>query len=247
MLSKTMCKQDCCCKGCCHGSTCNKVLRVFSLIICILSFFIHCAAAGHTEWMCAKTSSLWGKVWFVDGCAVKKRSLFHEITSLLIFTDYQGGADGGYLGACAAFAILALLSSFMAIIFICIRMCKIHKITEIFTLLFIFGAVGAEFLTWVIYVAVRAEDLDKGWRFGQGLNCSIASMVLSFIVFVLTAVSVKMSGCKPIVSKGGNEQVVVVQAQPAMVVVGGGQPQQYAQPQGQAPPAYAEPQKQPVY
>jgi len=176
--------------------------------------------------------------------------LFHEITSLVIFTDYSGGADGGYLGACAAFAILALLSSFMAIIFICIRMCKIHKIVEIFTLLFIFGAVGAEFLTWVIYVAVRAGDTDKGWKFGQGLNCSIASMVLSFIVFVLTAVSVKMSACKPIVSKGGNEQqVVVVQAQPGMVVVGGGQPQQqqYAQPQGQAPPAYAEPQKQPVY
>lgn len=242
-----MCKQDCCCKGCCHGSACNKACRVLSLIICILAFFIHCAAAGHTEWMCADLSWLRRSYW-LGSCALAKRSLFHEITLLVHFKDYSGGADGGYLGACAAFAILALLSSFMAIIFICIRMCKIHKIVEIFTLLFIFGAVGAEFLTWVIYVAVRAGD--KGWKFGQGLNCSIASMVLSFIVFVLTAVSVKMSACKPIVSKGGNDQqVVVVQAQPGMVIVGGGQPQQqqYAQPQGQAPPAYAEPQKQPVY
>ena len=47
-------------------------------------------------------------------------------------------------------------------------------------------------------------------------------MVFSFIVFVMTAVSVKMSGCRPIVHKEKVGQVVVVQAQPGQARRGGG-------------------------
>ena len=46
-------------------------------------------------------------------------------------------------------------------------------------------------------------------------------MVFSFIVFVMTAVSVKMSGCRPIVHKEKVGQVVVVQAQPGQARRGG--------------------------
>jgi len=238
-----MCEQDCCCKGCCHGSTCNKVLRAFAFVLNILAFCIHCAALGHTEWMYVKNKSFFG-------ISLVRRSLFHEFGTSLT-PEYN---DRGYLAACWAFAALAAGSSFLAFIFVAIRMCKIKKGCEICALFFLFGAFGCEFLVWVIYLALSLDDTTKvdkygnTWAFGAGFNCSICSMVFSFIVFVMTAVSVKMSGCRPIVHKEKVGQVVVVQAQPGQVVVGGNQPQYVTQPgyvEQQPPPAYGE--KQPVY
>jgi len=255
-----MCEQDCCCKGCCYGSTCNKVLRAFSFALCILAFCIHAAALGHTEWMCPS-----------GGCSLFKprMSLFHALgalgqpsTALLDdpFKRYE------WIPACWAFAALALGSSFMAFIFIAVRMCKVKKGCEIAALFFLFGAFGCEFLTWVIFVGkmesdfsttttisgikttFKANPMRQTWTYGQGFNCSIASMVISFIIFVMTAVSVKMNNCQPIVSKEKVDTVVVVQAAPGQVVVAG-QPTYAANPGyvEQAPPAYAEPEKQPVY
>jgi len=249
-----MCQQDCCCKGCCHGSTCNKVLRAFSLALCILAFCIHCAALGHTEWMCPR-----------NGCYLfsSRLSLFHALPSGIPLTNTDRWS---FLPACWAFAGLAVGSSFLAFIFLCVRMCKVKKGCEVCALFFLFGAFGCEFLTWVIFLA-KAIDLtdttkygNGAWSFGAGFNCSVASMVISFIIFVMTAVSVKMSACQPIVSKEQTDTVVVVQAQPGQVVVAGNQqavvgyaepaqPTYVAQPGyvQQAPPAYGEPEKQPVY
>lgn len=254
-----MCQQDCCCKGCCHGSTCNKVLRAFSLALCILAFCIHCAALGHTEWMCPTTGcNLWST----------RLSLFHKFPGGTPIADYD--SLFAFAPACWALAGLALGSSFMAFIFLCVRMCKVKKGCEVCALFFLFGAFGCEFLTWVIFLA-KAMDLTdpvlqaargrETLAFGQGFNCSVASMVISFIIFVMTAVSVKMSACQPIVSKENTDTVVVVQAQPGQVVVAGNQqvvgyaepaqPTYVQQPgyvqQQQAPPAYGEPEKQPVY
>lgn len=254
-----MCEQDCCCKGCCYGSTCNKVLRAFSFALCILAFCIHAAALGHTEWMCPP-----------GGCSLFKTrmSLFHRLGALgtpsiaLLDVPYKMYE---WIPACWAFAALALGSSFMAFIFIAVRMCKVKKGCEIAALFFLFGAFGCEFLTWVIFVGKMESDFTytnsgtkitipmRGsgaakWEYGQGFNCSVASMVISFIIFVMTAVSVKMNNCKPIVPKEKVDTVVVVQAAPGPVVVAG-QPTYAANPGyvEQAPPAYAEPVKQPVY
>lgn len=251
-----MCQQDCCCKGCCHGSTCNKVLRAFSLALCILAFCIHAAALGHTEWLCPNT-----------GCNIFQKtrySLFHKFPEGKLLTDYSTFA---FVPACWALAGLAMGSSFLSFIFLCVRMCKVKKGCEVCALFFLFGAFGCEFLTWVIFLAKAKFLTDEkvygtnALTFGQGFNCSVASMVISFIIFVMTAVSVKMSACQPIVSKEITDTVVVVQAQPGQVVVAGNQqvvgyaepaqPTYVQQPgyvqQQQAPPAYGEPEKQPVY
>lgn len=186
--------------------------------------------------------------------------------------------ESAWTKACAAFAVLAAGSSFMAFIFMCIRFCTVKKLVEYVTLFFLFGAFGCEFLVWVIFAALKpavGEYVNGGTNttvgttylvnseayLSQGFGCSIASMVFSFLCFVMIAGSVKITG--PIVKNPKTVVVVNSQAgQQAVVVQNGqqvvmtGQPQQqqgygqqgqvqYAQ-QGQQPPAYgADENKQP--
>jgi len=145
----------------------------------------------------------------MDLLCINRIGLWNGFTSIWIrsLDTFAGGYfDGAYIKACGAFNVLALLSSFMAFIFMCIRFCVVKKPIEYLTLFWLFGAFGCQFLVWVIFVAVRADDLDRpGYHLGSGFGCAVASMVFSFLCFVMICASIKITG--PIVR---NPKTVVV-------------------------------------
>lgn len=240
-----------CCNPCCHGSACNIALRTLSLILGILAFCIHTAALGHTYWFCLKTG-----FGILSSCEVRM-SLFHVFYQP--FGTSVEALEPAWTKACAAFAVLAAGSSFMAFIFMCIRFCMVKKAVEYITLFFLFGAFGCEFLVWVIFVALKPAVGEKlndkhlvtsDAYLGQGFGCSVASMVFSFLCFVMIAASVKITGpivknpkTVVVVNSQAGQQAVVVQDGQQVVMTGQQQQVQYAH---QQPPAYgADETKQP--
>jgi len=251
-----------CCNPCCHGSSCNIALRTLSLILGLLAFCIHTAALGHTYWLCLEYKSS-----IIGTNCENRMSLFTAYRGVSIFAT-TSELKGSWTKACAAFAILAAGSSWMAFIFMCVRFCVVKKIVEYATLFFLFGAFGCEFLVWVIFVALmpklgeRINDdyntvmnvkvykniMTANGGLGQGFGCSVCSMVFSFLCFVMIAASVKITG--PIVKNPktvvvvGNQAVVAQNGQ-QVVVIGNQQPQYQPQQQQQGQVTYAQQQQQP--
>lgn len=223
------------------------------MILGILAFCIHTAALGHTYWLCLKTENV-----FILGETCKSRmSLFH-VGGFGLGGDTVA-LEPAWTKACAAFAVLAAGSSWMAFVFMCVRFCVVKKPVEYLTLFFLFGAFGCEFLVWVLFVALKpavGEKINDTYEvysssyLGDGFGCSICSMVFSFLCFVMIAASVKITGpivknAKTVVvvnSQAGQQAIVVQDGQ--QIVMTGQQQQGYGQ-QGQV--TYANQQQPPAY